>query len=74
MNSLSRPLAEGKYTGFAVVQDHKAEITLDRVETVSCITVKVQLRIVAKKTMATTAPKTLDVATAPHVPSFGLSQ
>ena len=33
-----------------------------------------QLRIIAKRPMAATAPITPDAATAPHVPSLGLSQ
>lgn len=33
-----------------------------------------QLRIIAKKPMATKTPMTPEAATAPHVPSLGLSQ
>ena len=35
---------------------------------------KIQLRIIAMRPMATTTPMTPEAATAPHVPSFGLSQ
>ena len=45
-----------------------------RSKTVSCVAGNCQLRIIAMRPMATTTPMTPDAATAPHVPSFGLSQ
>jgi len=39
-----------------------------------CVRGNRQLRIIAMRPMATTTPMTPEAATAPHVPSFGLSQ
>lgn len=70
----AKELRRWVYGGGKVLPGLVARPAGGRGETVSCVAGKGQLRIIAKRPMATTAPMTPDAATAPHVPSFGLSQ